>query len=238
MNTDSGPTSQAEGNSWWRPVWICLAGEQPMPNVLPLLPRLPEKVVFLHTNLDGSVYAAKQCVKFLLARGVAAEPILTDAYNATQVAEDVASLAAQNDLSRVLLNYTGGTKVMSLAAYQALPPHIPKIYFDSRKGLMVNQGLFQPLAMPPLTVMDILSLHADVEADLGAVAPPPGNATSNLLATAFRKDPLVPGELMVFRQKVLKKFRTINNWDLPQAPIPVPFIKKNPELAAALAKAM
>lgn len=238
MNTDLGRTSQSEDLSWWRPVWICLAGEQPMPNVLPILPKLPEKVVFMHTEMPASREAAERCAKFLAARGVDAQTHLTDAYDATRVSEDVASLATQNDLGKVLLNYTGGTKVMSLAAYQAVPPHIPKIYFDSRKGLMVNQGLFQSLAMPPLSVMDILALHADVEADSTAFAPPPAPATSAILAEVFARDPRVVTGLMTYRDKVLKPLRKGRAWLIPTESLPLPLEKQNANLAASMAKAM
>lgn len=235
--TTLSPDPAAPG--WWRPVWLCLAGEQPLPNVLPMLARLPEKVVFFHTEMPASRASASRCAQYLETLGVKVRTHQIPAFDAAKVSEAVVQVGAQQDLGRVLLNYTGGTKVMSLAAYQALPPHIPRIYFDSRVGLSVNQGPFMPLAHPPLTVMGILSLHASVE-DVHAPAnlPPPAPATSRVLVEAIREEANRVSVLLAYREKHLKKLRKGRGWASLPNPLPVPFEGRNPRLAADLQEAM
>lgn len=238
MSEDHAEMIAAPTLPWWRPVWICLAGEQPLPNVLPILPRLPKKVVFLHTELKASLEAAERCARFLAKRGVETLTHQSSAFDATRVAEDIATLAARHDLGKVLLNYTGGTKVMSLAAYSALPPHLPKIYFDSRMGIMVNQGSFQQLELPLLSVADLLSLHADVEPDSTSALPPMGKTSARLLEKEFVKDQRIANLLMDYRDKTLRGLKNGRGWRPLTEPISVPFTEKKPMLAQTIEDAM
>ncbi len=238
MNRETLPTVETPEQAWWRPVWICLAGEQPLPNVLPLLTRLPETVVFLHTDMKASIESAKRCARFMAAKGVKTMTHKTSAFSPKQVAEDVVTIAARHDLSRVLLNYTGGTKLMSLAAHNALPPHIPKVYFDSRMGIMADQNAFVAAEPPALTVEEMLSLHADVTIDLTAEAPHGSETSSALLAGLLAVDGRNLTSMLSFRQKYLKPLRTGRNWRRLTDPIKNPFEDKNPDTARGLEAAM
>ena len=232
------PSEASARPEWWRPVWICLAGEQPLPNVLPLLAHLPETVVFFHTDLKASFEAAKRCAKFMEARGVVVRTVPTSASEPAKVAEDVLAEAVKHDFSRVLLNYTGGTKPMSLAAYNAVPPHVPRIYFDLRNGIMLNQTRFEPLALPTLGVEDMLALHADVTVELTGIVPPPSEASSDLLSRWIKENPSYLGQMMSYRQKHLQKFHNKHGWSNLPGPLPIPFQDKHPERAQELELAM
>ncbi len=222
---------------WWRPVWICLVGEQPLPNVLPILPWLPERVVFLHTALKASREAAQRCAGFLKGRGVATSIHLTQAFDPAETANDVLRLAVKHDPARILLNYTGGTKPMSLAAYNALPAHIPRVYFDSRMGLMVNQGPFQALEQPRLSVADVLALHASVEVDGSATSPPAAPLSTAILEREFCKNPFLPNTMRQYRDQILRDLKSGRAWKALTAPVPPPF-PKFPALAEEMVLAM
>lgn len=238
MNTQAPASQESNESAWWRPIWICLAGEQPLPNVLPLLGKLPEMVVFLHTDLKASRDAAKRCAKFMKAKGVSTMVTETSAFDPRKVAEDVVTIAARHDLGRILLNYTGGTKLMSLAAYNALPAHIPKVYFDSRMGIMADQGSFEALDPAALTVEEMLSLHADVTIDQTVQPPQVADRTSAILAGLLEVDGRNLNLMLSFRERHLKPLKNGRNWRRLEGPMARPFEDKNPATAQGLEVAM
>jgi hypothetical protein len=203
-----------------------------------MLNHLPESVVFLHTQMKASLESAGRCAKFLADRGVQTSTHETSAFDPRQVAEDVVGLAVQQGLGRVLLNYTGGTKVMSLAAYNSIPAHIPKIYFDSREGLMVDQGRFNPVDQPLLTVPDVFALHADVSINSTVAVPPAAGCTTELLGQRLCQNPKLASWLGQYRSQTLNGFRKVGGWALPSTPMAVPFQNRNARLAGLLEKAM
>ena len=227
------PTSKIP--AWWRPTWICLAGEQPLPNVLPVLAHPPTKVLFLHTSLKASREATHRCAALLRARDIQVETVETDAFDAARITKDVQAIAAAHPTADLLLNYTGGTKIMSLAAYQALAPEIPRLYFDSAMGVMVGLGPFGPAAQPLLTVDEMLALHAEVSPVSEVAGPIPAPQTIALIVRLIRKDPKLLWDLLTYRQKVLSRYRLKKGWVKITEPIEVP-LAKHPKNAEALAK--
>lgn len=226
---------------WHRPVWICLAGEQPLPNVLPVLAYRPERVIFLHTELALSATPARRCAAFLKAHGIAAETVPTDAYDIPRICADIIRLAGKYGLDRVLLNYTGGTKPMSIAAYMSLPGFVPKVYYDTRRdGLMVNEGPFEPLrpSDTPLGLEDYLVLNADVRIALDAPTPQAAPATSTVLGEAIESDGRIVFDLLHYRERILKKLKEGRRWKTLSQAIAVPFEDKFPEVSRKLAEAM
>lgn len=240
----SGRETQKTGPgvpAWWRPVWVCLAGEQALPNVLPVLHYAsPQKVIFLHTELQGSREAARRSKMFLERRGIACRVKETSAYEPRKVTEDVAQLAARHGLGETLLNYTGGTKIMSLASYTALPEYVPKIYFDIRKGVMHGLDAFEPLPPgPALDVADFFSINADVRVDPSVLNPITAEHSSKVLVRALDGGEVPLGVLLQYRTQVLSKLKgKKRGWMPATESIPVPFERRNPELAAELLQAL
>jgi len=168
-------SSVHERPDWWRPVWLCLAGEQPLPNILPVMAYRPEKVIFLHTDFQPSEQAARRCARFLKTKfGIETSSKRTDAFDTKIVTEDVMRLLMAHGLGNVLLNWTGGTKPMSLAALQALPDLVPTLYFDSRRGVLINLSPPYRELPPtePLSLEDMIPLNANAYLVENKGAPP------------------------------------------------------------------
>lgn len=224
---------------WNRPVWICLAGEQPMPNVVPVLAFGAEKVIYLHTSMPASRNAARRCADFLKGRGISTALVEVDAYDVRAVARRVLETSLKEGLENVLLNYTGGTKPMSLAAYGAMPEYVTRLYYDPRKGYMVNMEPFA--AMPPhapLGVEDFMRLNSDVQINKFASQPKKALQTVPLLLEALRKDHGSINDMFAYRTQVLARLRGKKGWKTPEEPVPIPFEKRNPVLAKSIAEAM
>lgn len=225
---------------WNRPVWICLAGEQPMPNVVPVLAFGADKVVYLHTDMPGSRNAARRCADFLRRRGIRTALAEVDAYDVRAMARLVMEISLREGLENVLLNYTGGTKPMSLAAYGAMPEYVTRLYYDPRKGYMVNMEPFA--AMPPhapLGVEDFMRLNSDVKINPRAARRKRANLTEQVLLDALNVSPeLVDLFTADYRKDVLKALFLHKGWKPVRAPIPRPFETEDPELADRLEEAM
>lgn len=111
---------------------IALVGEQLLPNFLPVRYHRPESVLLVYTARTQPKYASLQAT---LQKEVRVFGIETDAYNMPAI---VQSLNAELDkrtgqgASPPTFNVTGGTKAMSLAAYQvAQQRRAPMIYLES-----------------------------------------------------------------------------------------------------------
>lgn len=112
-----------------------LAGDQIWPNFLPILALKPSTVTFL-TSADpaGSYHRSLKCLHATCVRmgvGFSMEILSTPASNPT--------VAGCREILRDLrfdgLNLTGGTKPMSIAAYDlALRTGVPAFYLDTRRS--------------------------------------------------------------------------------------------------------
>lgn len=94
---------------------ISLIGEQPIPNLLPIRYYRPRKNLFVYTHHTRQV-AARLRELITPGQGLEADLFLSDPYDLhgmTTALEPALSLADTN-----LFNLTGGTKIMSLAAFQ------------------------------------------------------------------------------------------------------------------------
>lgn len=98
-------------------VMLCLVSRQTLQNLLPILHYRPQRVFFLSTREeDASRIALEQVVRDL---GIVCEPPLyVDAYDPTGVAAVCAQLRDRLHGEQLIVNLTGGTKVMSLATYR------------------------------------------------------------------------------------------------------------------------
>jgi len=112
---------------------IALIGGQPLPNYIPIRAEQPDTVLFVYTKETEKVYERLKAV--LDAQGVKVEGLQTDAYDVPQVA-DVLTQWVDERVSGtdLVVNFTGGTKPMSLAAYRVAERlQAPLMYLESGK---------------------------------------------------------------------------------------------------------
>ncbi len=111
---------------------IALVGEQPLPNFLPVRHYHPIDVVLIYTARTQQKY---EYLKATLQKEVKVRGLQTDPYDIPAIAkaldkelDNLASTIAQP----LVFNLTGGTKTMSLAAYQiAQQRNSPMMYLQS-----------------------------------------------------------------------------------------------------------
>jgi hypothetical protein len=96
---------------------ICLVSRQTLQNLLPILHYRPRRVFFLSTKEEDASRVMLETV--LRERGIACEaPVYVDAYDPAQIAQTCAAMRERFQEEQLVVNLTGGTKVMSLAAYR------------------------------------------------------------------------------------------------------------------------
>lgn len=111
---------------------IALVGEQPLPNFLPVRHYHPSDVVLVYTAKTQQKY---EYLKATLQKEVTVRGLQTDPYGIPAIAkaldEELDKLAS-TITQPLVFNLTGGTKTMSLAAYQiAQQRNSPIIYLQS-----------------------------------------------------------------------------------------------------------
>ncbi len=96
---------------------LCLVSRQTLQNLLPILHYRPQRVFFLSTREEDASRVALEAV--LRERGVIYEPpVYVDAYDPSDIARTCAYIRDRLRGEQLLVNLTGGTKVMSLATYR------------------------------------------------------------------------------------------------------------------------
>lgn len=114
------------------PIMIALVGEQPLPNFLPVRHYHPSDVVLVYTARTQQKY---EYLKATLQKEVKVRGLQTDPYDISEIAkaldkelDNFGPIVAQP----LVFNLTGGTKTMSLAAYQiAQQCNSPMMYLQS-----------------------------------------------------------------------------------------------------------
>jgi hypothetical protein len=112
---------------------ILLVGEQPLPNLLPTRHINPELVVLVHTDRTKGI---AERLKGLLS----AEKLLCEVepYHLSKIERTLHDFLSQHvaeSKHQLLFNLTGGTKPMSLAAFQVASRHkAPFVYFQTEGG--------------------------------------------------------------------------------------------------------
>lgn len=113
-------------------IMIALVGEQPLPNFLPVRYYQPGNLLLIYTARTRQKY---EYLKVTLQKDVTVYGLETDAYDIPKIAK-----AIHEELDRIapfsskqlVFNLTGGTKTMSLAAYQiAQLRNAPMMYLQS-----------------------------------------------------------------------------------------------------------
>jgi hypothetical protein len=115
---------------------IALIGEQQLPNYLPARYYQPDVVLSVYTERTENQYRNLQTV--LQQKHIPVEGIKTDPYDLSVIVKsinDKLDTMTGISIQSLIFNLTGGTKIMSLAAYQvAVQRNAPVIYLQSEKG--------------------------------------------------------------------------------------------------------
>ncbi len=175
-------------------ILLCLAGEQPIPNLLPARFLQPAQTLIAHTWLDASRKSAQRLAGLI---GNARLSSIGDGY---QIPRILNALLREIDEPEedVVVNLTGGTKPMALAAFElARQRHYPVVYyqtegprgrnqksmlyryrFDEQGQLCLEEGY--PRELPALiTLDDYLKAHLD-----GYEEKPPTKTSGEMLEDA------------------------------------------------------
>ncbi len=169
-----------------------LAGGQIWPNLLPILAFRPDRVVFLTSGDPKQEFAAKiHAMQDALA--VAGTEFHLDLAAARGTHPTMSScLEAIEPLKGIdLINLTGGTKPMTLAAHRFASDHsIPSFYLDTRR----TENPFEDMGTGPLGTAfpGLISLAAEIDVRLALAAqgfPLPANlATPSDSELAFARE--------------------------------------------------
>ncbi len=155
---------------------LCLAGEQPIPNLLPVRFLKPAQTLIAHTNLDASQKAARRLARLT---GSARLFSIGEGYQIPRILDTLRREIGEPE-EEVVVNLTGGTKPMALAAFElARQRRYPMVYyqtegprgrdqksmlyrysFDAQGKLHLEDGY--PCELPALiTLDDYLKAHLD-----------------------------------------------------------------------------
>jgi hypothetical protein len=136
---------------------VCLISRQTMQNLLPILQYQPQRVVFLTTREEDD--SRKHLEAVLHARQVLFDPPLyVDAYAPETTLQACHQILAHHGAARLVANLTGGTKVMSLAAFRAFAEaHVPCIYTDTPHRRILYLHPDDRPAEPLQTSVDVLT---------------------------------------------------------------------------------
>ncbi len=111
-------------------IMVSLIGEQNLPNLLPILHLKPEQVILVCT-----AFTKKTAVRLanLIQDSTKVTQLDVDAYDIDKTKKQILNAVSSLSASEILINFTGGTKMMSLAAYQAaIELNAPIFYLQSQ----------------------------------------------------------------------------------------------------------
>jgi hypothetical protein len=175
---------------------ILLLGEQPVPNLLPVLHEKPDMALMLYTQrTDGQ----RERLSKVLSGRVNYEAMEVPPYDIVQIRRALENRLSEGEWrdQNVIFNLTGGTKPMAFAAYE-LAVHRKKdfLYFqtEGKRSLIYRytttngaQLNGQPVEVPPLlTIDDYLRLYLGGYAEEGAKEP-----FERLVGEALRQSPII-----------------------------------------------
>ncbi|MGE4492688.1 MAG: DUF1887 family CARF protein [Syntrophotalea sp.] len=130
-------------------VHLCLVSDQPLPNLIPVMaaPDPPELVVLLVS--PAMKMRAAMLAKSFSDLGCQTEEIAIAPYDIDRIRETVLGVLSSLDGRRVVLNATGGTKIMAMGAYDVFREMgCDAFYVDTLNGKIISvlpQSAIAPL---------------------------------------------------------------------------------------------
>ncbi|MCX8023440.1 MAG: DUF1887 family CARF protein [Syntrophorhabdaceae bacterium] len=114
-------------------IHVCLVSAQPIPNLIPLRMEglKPEKVI-LFVSLDMKIQADR-LEGVIKGWGIAVEKVPISPYDLEAARKTVKEILSSYNNYEIILNATGGTKIMAFAAFEVFREHGKKIiYVDTQ----------------------------------------------------------------------------------------------------------
>lgn len=123
-------------------IMLALAGEQPMPNLIPIVQYYPRAVCFIVSErTEGharNTIAALRLDRRTKRVDAAIEPSI-DPYDIDAAEQSCLEVVERFGTEGVIFNITGGTKTMVIGAYQAALRHrLPMVYVVTEKGKILH----------------------------------------------------------------------------------------------------
>lgn len=149
---------------------ICLIGEQPIPNLLPILHYRPNCVLLVHSQRTLRVAEnLAAVVKSQQPQTRVAQCSVADAYDVADILDRVEQELNAQSATKLLINLTGGTKPMMLASFElALSRKAASFYFKS-EGLL-NEIFYFPETTLPVPKIASSPFGTTLTVDLHAAA--------------------------------------------------------------------
>lgn len=128
-------------------VQICLISAQPIPNLIPLRVKelKPDKVILL-TSSDMETQANRM-IPILKSWNIAYEKREIDAYNLPKIKRTCLDVLNTYEQDEIFVNITGGTKIMSVAAYEVFQMMNKEIFYvntQKQEILILNKNISIP----------------------------------------------------------------------------------------------
>ena len=230
------------------PFLILLVGSNPLPNYLAACALRPSRVALVHTKETGDAKdRLKRELKAKLGESVVVEePFIDDATCATTVRRDLDPFMRSEDRGDVLLNYTGGTKVMAAHARMAFTEanrkpehasyldeggrdhsgvdHQPRLRFDNNTSQAISD-----YSDVGLDLKTLLALHGITHEPREPKAPAPTSEDAREILCKVLADPPLAAALYCERERL--EDREYSN---PSAATSAPFVAERYGLGLSL----
>ena len=205
---------------------VVLVGSNPLPNYLSACALRPSRVALVYTEeTKGAKDRLRRELARVLGEGVAfEEAFVVDATCATTVRRVLDPLMSKDGGREVLLNYTGGTKVMSAHARLAFceakgkqeyasyldeggkdksgKDHQPRLRFDNN-----TSKAFSESTDIPLTLSTVLALHGITHKSREAKSPAPTIDDAREILCKVLQDGALASKLYCERERLEKELK-------------------------------
>jgi hypothetical protein len=138
---------------------VSLVGKQPMPNLIINLEYLPKEAFFLYTSDVHDVLGNLK--EILKPKGIQCHSVLVPPFDYDANEQACREILAKASLKNVYFNVTGGTKVMSLAAFAVASHYGHQVIYLDTEGDSI-------LTLSPTKAANPVTVRVDVETFLNA----------------------------------------------------------------------
>lgn len=125
-------------------IHITILGKEPLPVYYPIKEFAPDKVHLIGTKENRSI---SKRIKRLLQSSVPCEIHIVEAYNPTEMVNVCEAIHSKYPTDEIFYNLTGGTKIMSLAAFSIAVKYGSKTIYTTQGNEIVDMQTYQTIPM-------------------------------------------------------------------------------------------